>query len=118
MDQHTKSGLPNSISHTLTANYIQLSKRTMDVCIVAVTGGNVTGYYFLFKGFYGLADIPTILLEEIDQTLDTKHPAWLEDMIVVTKCSKQKHMDDLIDVISRLQNADYQSNSKLFKTEK
>ena len=72
------------------------------------------------KGFFGLADIPTIFQEKIDQTLENKHPAWLDDIIVVTKGSKQKHMEELIDVLTRLENAGYrlsESKSELFKTE-
>ena len=92
----------------------------MDLCIFAVTGGNFTGYYRFLKGFYGLADIPTIFQEKIDQTQENIQPAWLDDIIVVTKGSKQKHMEELIDVLTRLENAGYrlsESKSELFKTE-
>ena len=34
------------------------------------TGGNFTGYYRFLKGFYGLADIPTIFQEKIVKTLE------------------------------------------------
>ena len=37
-----------------------LSKEAQNLCIFSVTGGNFTGYYRFLKGFYGLADIPTI----------------------------------------------------------
>ena len=80
---------------------LQLSKRTMDLCIFAVTGGN------FLKGFYGLADVPTIFQEKIDQTLENKHPAWLDYIIVVTKGSKQKHMEELTQVLTRVENAGY-----------
>ena len=92
----------------------------MDLCIFAVTGGNFTGYYRFLIGFHGLADIPTIFQEKIDQTLENKHPAWLDDIIVVTKGPKQKHLKELSDVLSKLENAGYrlsESKSELFKTE-
>ena len=54
---------------------LQLSKRAMDLCIFAVTGGNFTGYYRFLKGFYGLADIPTFFQEKIDQTLENITPS-------------------------------------------
>ena len=60
---------------------MQLSKDAKDLCIFAITGGNFTGYYRFLKGFYGLADIPTIFKEKIDQTLENQHPAWLDDII-------------------------------------
>ena len=67
-----------------------------------------------------LADIPTIFQEKNDRTLENKHPAWLDDTIVVTIGSKQKHMNDKIDVLSKLENTGYRlsgSKSELFKTE-
>ena len=73
-----------------------------------------------FKRFYGLADIPTIFLEKIDQTLENKHPAWLDDIIVVTKGSKEEHMRELIDVLTKLENAGCrlsETKSEFFKTE-
>ena len=67
---------------------LQLSKRSMDFRIFALIGGNFTGYYCFLIGFFGLADIPTFFQEKIDQTLENKHPAWLDNTIVVTKGSK------------------------------
>ena len=76
----------------------------MDFCIFAVTGKNFTGYYSFRKGFYGLADIPTIYQKKIDKTLENKHPAWLDDILVVTKGPKEQHKLELIDVLTKLEN--------------
>ena len=65
-------------------------------------------------------DIPTVFQEKIDQTLDNKHPAWLDDIIVVTKRSKEEHKKELIDVLTRLEKAGYrmsENKSNFFKTE-
>ena len=86
---------------------VQLSKHAMDLCIFAITGGNFTGYYRFLKGFYGLADIPTIFQEKIDQTLENKHPAWLDDILVVTKGTKEQHTREVIEVLTKLENAGY-----------
>ena len=97
-----------------------LSREARNRCIFAATGGNFTGYYRFMKGFHGLADIPTIFQEKIDQTLENKHPAWQDDIIVVTKGSKEQCKKELIDVLSRLENAGYrlsESKSEFFKTE-
>ena len=56
-----------------------------------ITGGEFAGYYGFLKGFYGLADIPTIFQERIDKTLELKHSAWLDDIIIVTKGTIEKH---------------------------
>ena len=97
-----------------------LSKEAQNLCIFAVTGGDFTGYYRFLKGFYGLADIPTIFQEKIDQTLENKHPAWLDDIIIVTKGSKEQHKKELIEVLTRLENAGYRlsgNKSEFFKSE-
>ena len=89
-----------------------LSRAASNLCIFAVTGGNVTGYYRFLKGLYGLTDISTIVQEKIDQTLEKKHPARLDDIIVVTKGSKEEHMKELIDVLTKLENAGYRLNEQ------
>ena len=52
-----------------------------------------------------MADIPTIFQETIDQTLENKHLAWLDDTLVVTKGTKEQHKRELIDIITKLENA-------------
>ena len=97
---------------------LPLSKNTRDLCIFAVTRGNFTGFYRFLKGFYGLADIPTIFQETIDQTLENKHPAWLDD--IVTKGTKEQHKRELIDVLPKLEKAGYrlsENKTEFFKSE-
>ena len=48
---------------------MKLSEETSRQCVFALTRGNFSGYYKYKKGFYGLADIPTIFQEKIDRTL-------------------------------------------------
>ena len=64
--------------------------------------------------------MPTIFQEKIDRTLENKHPAWLDDIIVVTKGSKEQHKKELVDVLTRLENAGNtlsESKSEFFRTE-
>ena len=82
--------------------------------------GNFTGYYRFLIEFYGLADIPTMFQEKIYQTQENKRPAWLDDLMVVTKGSKEQHKNELIDVLTKLENAGYrlsENKSKFFQTE-
>ena len=37
------------------------------------------------KGFFGLANITNFFQEKIERTLDYSTPAWLDDLIVITK---------------------------------
>ena len=68
---------------------IKFDEKTKNLCIFTITGGEFTGYYRFLKGFYGLVDIPTILQEQIDKTLEHKPPAWLGDLILITKGDKK-----------------------------
>ena len=41
--------------------------------------------------FHGQTDIPTIFQEKIDRTLVHQTPAWLHDIINVTRETKEEH---------------------------
>ena len=62
--------------------------------------------------FYGLADVPTIFQEKIDRTLEYSTPAWLDDIIVVTRRNKQEHEKKLFDVLSKLEKTGYRTSKK------
>ena len=57
------------------------------------------------KGFYGLADIPTIFQERIDTTLEHKQPAWLDDIIIITKDNLEKHEAEVRETVTKLEKA-------------
>ena len=58
--------------HIWSATIVQ---KRRNLCIVAVTGRNLTVYDRFLKVFHGLADIPTVFQKKIYQTLENKHPA-------------------------------------------
>ena len=91
---------------------MMLSEKTSRQCVFAITGGNFSGYYRFKKGFYGLADIPTIFQEKIDRTLEYCTPAWLDDNIVVTRGDRKDHEKKLFDVLKKLENAGYRASEK------
>ena len=70
---------------------INYQKKTSRQCVFASNGAKSSGYYQFKKGCYGLADIPTIFQEKIDRTFEKGTPAWLDDIIVVTRGHKQQH---------------------------
>ena len=53
---------------------IKLDDQTKNLCIFTVTGGEFTGYYRFLKGFFGLADIPTIFPETERQNTGAQTP--------------------------------------------
>ena len=67
------------------------------------------------RGFYGLADVPTIIQERIDKTLEYKHPAWLGDIIIVRKGDAKKHEAEVRETMKKLENAGYRLNPKICK---
>ena len=79
---------------------------------ICTNRGNFSGYYQFKKGFYGLADIPTIFQEKIDRTLEYCTPAGLDDIIVVTRGSKQDHEKKLFDVLNKLEKAGYRASKR------
>ena len=91
---------------------IKLNENTRNLCIFTVTGGEFTGYYRFLKGFYGLADIPTIFQERLDRTLEFKHPAWLDDIIIVTKGTIEKHESEVKETMKKLDEAGYRLHPK------
>ena len=84
---------------------MKLAKETSKHCVFAITGGKINGYYRFKKGFYGLADIPTIFQEKIDRTLEYSTPAWLDDIIIVTRGTREDHEKKLFGVLEKLEKA-------------
>ena len=91
---------------------MKLSIETSRQCVFAITGGKFSGYYRFKKGFYSLADFPTIFQEKIDRTLEYSTPAWLDDIIVVTRGDRTEHEKKLFDVLRKLQDAGYRASER------
>ena len=52
--------------------------------------------------------------------MGNKHPAWLDDILVVTKGTKEQHTRELVDVLTKLENAGYrlsENKTEFFKYE-
>ena len=50
----------------------ELDEETAERCVMEIVGGQATGNYRFNRGFYGLADMPVIFQEKIDETLTGK----------------------------------------------
>ena len=99
---------------------MKLAPKTSQHCNFAVTGENMNGYYRFLKGFYGPANIPTISQEKIDRNLRHQTPVWLDDIIIVTRGTKEEHTRKLYSVLSKLENEGYQASknkSKFYQKE-
>ena len=91
---------------------LKLSEKTSKHYSFAITGGNMNGFYRFKKGCYGLSDIPTILQEKIDRTLNYQTPVWLDDIIIVARHDKDKQLEKLFKILKQLQEAGYRANEK------
>ena len=74
---------------------MKLAPETRKHCNFDVTGENNNGYCRFLKDLYGPADIPTIFLEKTDRTLEHQTPVWLDDIIIVTRGTKEEHTQKL-----------------------
>ena len=87
----TKKLMMSKIDLDYAYGQMMLSEETSRQCVFAITGANFSSYYGFKKGFYGLADIPTIFQEKIDRTLEYCTPAWLDNITVVTRGDRKDH---------------------------
>ena len=108
----TKELMMSKIDLDYAYGQMKLSKKTSRQCVFAITGGKFSGYYRFKKGFYGLTDIPTIFQEKIDRTLEYSTPAWLDDIIVVTRGDRKDHEKKLFDVLKKLEDAGYRASER------
>ena len=70
-------------------------------------------YYRFLKGFYGPADISIIFLQEkIDRTLGHQTSVWVDDIITVTRGTKEEHTRKLYPLLTKLENESYRTSMK------
>ena len=97
----TKELNKSKIDLDYTYGQMKLSKETSRQCVFALTGGKFSSYNRFRKRFYGLADIPTIFQEKIDRILEYSTPAWLDDILVVTRGDQKEHEKKLFDELKK-----------------
>ena len=62
-----------------------------------------------------MSDLPTIFQEKMDRTLKFKTPAWIDDIIIVTRGEKSEHIKRVEETLTDLQDAGYRAGKE--KTE-
>ena len=95
---------------------MMLSEETSRQSVFAITGK--TSAATTKKKIYGLADILTIFQEKIYRTLEYCIPAWLDDIIVVTRGDRKDHEKKMFDVLRKLENAGYKATAKNLNSSK
>ena len=90
---------------------MKLSEETSRQFVFALIGGNFSGYYRFKKGFTDLPTHPQYS-KKIDRTLGYCIPAWLDDIIIITRGNKEDHERKLVDVLNKLEKAGYRASKK------
>ena len=57
-----------------------------------------------------MEDIPTTFQVRTHKTLEYKHPAWLDDIMEVTKVDVKKHYAEVRETMKKLENAGFSLN--------
>ena len=94
---------------------MKLSPDTCKHCNFAIKGKKQNGHYRFLSGFYGPADIPTIFQEEKNRTILQFSPVWIDDILVVTRRTKEQHTKKLESVLPKLENEGYRASEKKSK---
>ena len=83
---------------------IPLHKDTQKHCNFNILGGNATQTYRFINGFYGLTDMPATFQKAIHYTVNNINSAhaFLDDIIIIAKGSRDNHEKEIMKVLSRL----------------
>ena len=89
---------------------IPLHELTKKHCNFQIVGGKSTGTYRFITGYYGLTVMPTDFQKVMDITLANINSVFVytDDILIVTKGSKQQHMNKVREVLKILDNANLQ----------
>ena len=91
---------------------IKLDENTKNLCIFTVTAGDFTEYYRFLKYFLRTGTYFNHISGTDRTTLEHKHPAWLDDIIIVTEGNIEKNETEIRGTMEKLEKAGYRLNPK------
>ena len=102
-----ENALHTSLDMRYAYGRVPLAEETAKHCNFQIIGGNATGTYRFITGFYGLTIMPTEFQKTMDQELANLPNTYvfLDDILIVTKGTKEKHFEAVRQVLKRLDNA-------------
>ena len=91
---------------------VPLEEETAKHCNFQIIGGKATGTYRFVTGFYGLTILPTEFQKAISQELGNLPNTYifLDDILIVTKGSIEKHFEVVKQVLKKLDNTNVRLN--------
>ena len=83
---------------------VPLDRKTREKCNFSLVVSNATGTYQFQTGFYGLMDMPAEFQKAVDLTLTncTNTYAYLDDILVVTKGTKELNRQKLDNLMKKI----------------
>ena len=100
----------SSVDMTYAYGQIPLHELTKRHCNFQIVGGKLTGTYRFTTGYYGLTVMPTEFQKLMDLTLANVNSVfvYIDDILIVTKGTKQQHVNKVREVMRILDEANLQ----------
>ena len=106
-NKEQEKALYTSLDMRYAYGQVPLEEETAKHCNFQIIGGKATGTYRFITGFYGLTTMPTEFQKAMDKELANLQNTYvfLDDILIVTKGTKEKHFEAVKQVLKRLGNA-------------
>ena len=100
----------SSVDMTYAYGQVPLHLLTAKHCNFQIIGGESTGTYRFVTGFYGLSVMPTEFQKVMDILLAKFREVFvfIDDIFIVTKGTKDEHIDKLREILKSLDQAEVQ----------
>ena len=110
LDEKEGEAWYSSVDMTYAYGQIPLQELTERHCNFQIVGGKSTGTYRFTTGFYGLTVMPTEFQKLMDLTLANVNSVfvYIDDILIVTKGTKQEHLNKVREVMKILDEANLQ----------
>ena len=105
----------SSVDMTYACGQIPLHKLTKKHCNFQIVGGISAGTYRFTTGYCGLSVMPTEFQKLMDPTIANIKSAFVykDDILIVTKGTKQQHMNKVREVLKILDDTNLQLNAEI-----
>ena len=106
-NKEQEKALYTSLDMRYAYGQMPLEEETAKHCNFQIIGGKATGTYRFITGFYGLTIMPTEFQKARDKELANipNTHVFLDDILIVTKGTKEKHFEAVKQVLKRIDNA-------------
>ena len=106
-NKEQEKALYTSLDMRYVYGQVPLEEETAKHCNFQIIGGKATGTYRFITGFYGLTIMPTEFQKAMDKELANLQNTYvfLDDILIATTGTKEKHFEAVKQVLKRLDNA-------------